>query len=74
LLRRRGLARAPATSARAFASEVSAHIPPMAAHAFAALTEAYLAERFGGVPPTGSGRELAALRDGLRERSRRASA
>jgi transglutaminase-like putative cysteine protease len=74
LLRRRGLARAPAMSARAFASEVSAQIPPVAAHAFAALTEAYLAERFGGAPPSGSERELALLRDSLRERPRRASA
>jgi len=73
LLLRRGLARAPATSARAFACEVSAHIPPAGARAFAALTEAYLAERFGGASPAGSARELTLLRASLRERVRSAS-
>ena len=66
LLRRRGLTRAPATSARAFASEVAARIPAEGARAFRSLTEAYLAERFGGAYPTHRASELAQLRECLR--------
>jgi hypothetical protein len=72
LLRRRGLARAPAASARAFAREVSAQIPEDGARAFDALTEAYLAERFGSAQPASGAHELAALRASLRERGQRA--
>jgi transglutaminase-like putative cysteine protease len=65
-LRRRGLARAPATSAREFAREVAAHIPADGAEAFRALTEAYLAERFGGAPSARASHELARLRESLK--------
>jgi transglutaminase-like putative cysteine protease len=74
LLRRHGLARAPATSARAFAREVEARIPPDGAEAFRALTEAYLAERFGGAPPATGADAFGRLRASLRARPRRASA
>jgi transglutaminase-like putative cysteine protease len=67
LLRRRGLGRGEATSARAFASEVAARIPREGAEAFAALTEAYLAERFGAARPTSASGELARLRASLRD-------
>jgi hypothetical protein len=66
LLARRGLRRAPETPARAFAREAEGALPPPAARAFAALTEAYLAERFGGLPARDAGAQLAALRAGLR--------
>ncbi|HEU4427268.1 MAG TPA: DUF3488 and transglutaminase-like domain-containing protein [Myxococcota bacterium] len=66
LLRRRGLARAPATSARAFAGEVAARIPESGAAAFRALTEAYLAERFGGAAARSCASEVAQLRASLR--------
>jgi hypothetical protein len=68
LLARRGLARAPATTARGFADEAGAHLPPRAAAAFAALTEAYLEERFGAATPhrARARAQLAALRQGLR--------
>jgi transglutaminase-like putative cysteine protease len=65
LLRRRGLRRAPAASARDFAREVARARPELAA-SFDALTEAYLHERFG----SGSRREaqlaLRAFRGALR--------
>jgi transglutaminase-like putative cysteine protease len=66
LLARRGLVRAPATPARAFASTAARVLPPPAADAFAALTEAYLAERFGGRHDAGGAEELRLLRDSLR--------
>ena len=68
LLRRRGLARGEATSARAFASEVAARIPATGAEAFAHITEAYLAERFGSARATTASDEVARLRESLRER------
>jgi transglutaminase-like putative cysteine protease len=67
LLGRRGFTRAPATSARQFARNVAAQLPPAGGRAFAALTEAYLAERFGGAPPADAARELAVLRASLRD-------
>ena len=67
LLRRRGLARAPATSARAFSRAVAEGISPAGAEAFAGLTEAYLAERFGNARAPSGARELACLRESLRE-------
>jgi transglutaminase-like putative cysteine protease len=73
LLRRRGFTRTPATTARRFASDVAARLPPEAARAFAALTEAYLAERFGGAARADGARELAALRASLRASRRRAA-
>jgi transglutaminase-like putative cysteine protease len=69
-LRRRGLTRSPAVSARAFAREVGARIPADGARAFAALTEAYLAERFGSARAPSGARELAALRASLRRQKR----
>lgn len=66
LLRRRGLARAPATSARAFATTVAAAVPPAGAAAFRALTEAYLAERFGDARRSAPPEALATLRESLR--------
>jgi transglutaminase-like putative cysteine protease len=68
LLARRGLRRDPATSARAFARQAAQALPPPAGRAFAALTEAYLAERFGGHAADGTREELAALRAALRAR------
>jgi len=47
LLARHGLVRSPGTTARRFAGEVASALPPAAGEAFAALTEAYLVERFG---------------------------
>jgi transglutaminase-like putative cysteine protease len=47
LLARRGLVRAEGATARAFAREVAGSLSERAATAFAALTEAYLRERFG---------------------------
>jgi transglutaminase-like putative cysteine protease len=66
LLARRGLVRAPATPARAFAADVARALPPSAAAAFSGLTEAYLAERFGGRPAPGALEDLRVLRDSLR--------
>jgi hypothetical protein len=47
LLARRGLLRPSATTARGFVALVRASLPEAASEAFARLTEAYLAERFG---------------------------
>jgi len=66
LLRRRGLVRAPATTARAFAWFAQEKLSPPAARSFAALTESYLAERFGGRLSATVHEELRALRDSLR--------
>jgi transglutaminase-like putative cysteine protease len=70
LLRRRGLVRAPQTTAREFARRVRAEQPDTVAVPFAALTEAYLVARFGGRPPRRCAGELLALRTGLRGRTR----
>jgi transglutaminase-like putative cysteine protease len=51
LLARKGLVRGDATPARAFAARVRERVPGPGAMAFEALTEAYLAERFGGKAP-----------------------
>jgi transglutaminase-like putative cysteine protease len=66
LLARRGLVRAPATPARHFARSVAPALPPEASNAFATLTDAYLAERFGGAPSPRAGGALRSLRDSLR--------
>ncbi|MEN8183761.1 MAG: DUF3488 and transglutaminase-like domain-containing protein [Myxococcota bacterium] len=50
LLARRGLARGPQVTARAFVRQVEEAHPGEPAAAFEALTEAYLLERFGGQP------------------------
>jgi hypothetical protein len=71
LLARRGLIRTPATPARAFASHVAARVPPQTAHAFSALTDAYLAARFGGRPERDATAWLRSMRRGLRRRAAR---
>jgi len=70
LLRRRRLERPTAATARDFAQRVATSIPP-AGPAFAALTEGYLAARFGGRPWSSAGADLRALRDALRDSRRR---
>jgi transglutaminase-like putative cysteine protease len=65
-LRRRGLTRAPSASARAFAARVAEALPPEGAAAFRALTEAYLAERFGDARRPAPPEALATLRASLR--------
>jgi transglutaminase-like putative cysteine protease len=67
LLARRGYRRAPAVTARAFARQVREREPAAVATAFDALTEAYLAQRFGGREAAGEA-HLAALRAGLSRR------
>jgi hypothetical protein len=66
LLRRKGLARDSATTARAFASLAREKLSPAAARTFGTITESYLAERFGGHPAAAVQEELRALRDSLR--------
>ncbi len=67
VLARRGLRRGPATTAREFAREVGARHGSRAGTAFDTLTEAYLAERFGGrVPGLETEAALRVLRDCLR--------
>jgi hypothetical protein len=68
LLARRGLARAPAATAREFALLAGARLPPAAASSFAALTESYLAERFGGRSDPEAAERLRELRRSLRRR------
>jgi transglutaminase-like putative cysteine protease len=67
LLARSGLVRDAGATARAFAARVAAARPGAAAQAFAALTESYLAERFGLRPPHAGAAELRVLRRALRE-------
>ncbi len=66
LLARRGLVREAALPARDFARRAATRLPEPAARAFAALTERYLAERFGGRIGGSGGAELRLLRDSLR--------
>ena len=66
LERERGLVRAPAVAAREFARSAARSMPPAAAAAFWTLTEAYLAERFGGRRTPAARRTLRVLRDSLR--------
>jgi len=69
LLARHGLVRGPADTARNFAGAAAKVLSPAGAAAFAAITERYLAERFGGRAAAGlagqAGAELQALRDSL---------
>jgi hypothetical protein len=65
LLARRDLVRAPSLPARTFARQVAEALPGPAAVAFAALTEAYLAERFGGRVAEDGPDALRSLRDSL---------
>jgi hypothetical protein len=71
LLARCGLRRGPATTARDFAARVAAEQTRAVAAAFDTLTEAYLAERFGGRPPGPAAAALDVLRASLRRRSGR---
>ncbi len=48
LLARRGLRRGESTTARAFARQLEKELPDVACACFSRITEAYLAERFGG--------------------------
>ncbi len=67
LLARRGLRRPASHTARQFAAEVTDATTARAAAAFDALTEAYLAERFGArKPPTDGAAQLAVLTRHLR--------
>jgi transglutaminase-like putative cysteine protease len=66
LLARRGHVRGEAETARGFALALADRIPPEGALAFRRLTDAYLAERFGGLPARPLRRELRSLRDSLR--------
>jgi hypothetical protein len=68
LLARRGLVRAPSMTARAFAAQVRARLAPPVGDAFEALTEGYLAERFGGSARGDDRRHLHALRGALQAR------
>jgi hypothetical protein len=67
MLARRGLLRGPSTPARDFASLVRTRVPGPAADAFDALTESYLAERFGARPAVDDRAALRALAAGLRK-------
>ena len=64
-LARKGLRRAPEASARDFASQVAAALPDSGGQAFAAITEAYLAERFGGRACANQREQLASLQDAV---------
>lgn len=66
LLARRGLRRDPVTTARSFARQVEHTVPGAAARTFARITEAYLRQRFSGVPAGDLSRDLDQLRDSLR--------
>lgn len=66
LQRERGLVRTPTLAAREFARSAARAMPPAAAAAFWTITEAYLAERFGGRRTPAGRRALRALRDSLR--------
>jgi transglutaminase-like putative cysteine protease len=66
LLARRGHVRGEAETARGFASGLGERVPPEAAQAFRTLTDAYLAQRFGGAAMSGESDALRTLRDSLR--------
>jgi transglutaminase-like putative cysteine protease len=70
LLARRGLRRAPCATARGFAEQVEAALGAPVGEPFHALTEAYLAERFGGRPAPAGAPALAALCAALARRGR----
>ena len=62
----RGLVRTPATTARTFSRHAGRRLSPTAADAFEALTEHYLAERFGDAGYPAGEAKLRALRTALR--------
>jgi len=65
MLKKRGLVRGASTPARPFARQASAALPAAAGTLFTAITESYLASRFGGRPHVDSPERLAALRRAL---------
>ena len=65
ILARRGIERAPNVSAWDFARRVAERLPEPGARAFAEITEAYLAERFGDAPAGDRSAALAALQDAV---------
>ncbi len=74
LLARRGLSRGCSTTARDFAREVAGRLPNENARAFEAITDAYLAERFGRRPAPPLRAEWKAMRRGLPRRFAKAEA
>jgi protein-glutamine gamma-glutamyltransferase len=66
LLARGGHVRGEAETARGFACALARRIPAQGALAFRRITDAYLAERFGGAEPRPLREELRSLRDSLR--------
>jgi len=66
LLARRGHVRPASATPRRFARDVAPALPAPAAEAFAALTERYLAARFGGLEAGDGPGLLRTLRDSLR--------
>jgi len=68
LLRRRGLPRTRATTARDYAKQVQDRVPAEAARAFSEITESYLAERFGRIPAAIDAVHLRTLRRELPRR------
>jgi transglutaminase-like putative cysteine protease len=66
LLERRGLVREASATARDFARQVHGVVPPAAASAFDALTDAYLEERFGGRVALSARSQYRRLRAALR--------
>ncbi|UCE86198.1 MAG: DUF3488 domain-containing protein [Deltaproteobacteria bacterium] len=68
LARRRKRVRPRAQTPRAFARAVRSELSPEAADALAQLTEAYLAERYGGRAQTDASALVRRLREGLRAR------
>ncbi len=74
LLARHRIRRDPCMTARAFSSQVRALADEPTAHAFARITDDYLARRFGGRPGISTSHpeaDLASLRDSLRGLRRR---
>ncbi|MCP5056065.1 MAG: DUF3488 domain-containing protein [bacterium] len=66
LLARKGFKRSPATTARGFLLHVEDAAPASAGPAFARITEAYLHQRFAGIPAGDRSHDLQELRDSLR--------
>jgi hypothetical protein len=71
LLARRGHVRGEAQTARDFARGLAGQLPPDAVQAFAAITDQYLAERFGARSAAHGAADLRRLRDSLRRRAAR---
>ena len=65
ILAGRGLRRAQSVSALDFARAVESALPGTGSQAFREITEAYLAERFGGAPPVDQTAALSTLQDAV---------